>query len=121
MAEPLIRHRGFSLIELLVALVILGAVLLPFLSFLAFRVARERESDEMIRAVLLAQSKMEEVLSDREITDREETVDNKFLLTVEVLEDNSRYMPDTLLPVEIRISVYRLKDKINLADLRALR
>jgi prepilin-type N-terminal cleavage/methylation domain-containing protein len=121
MAEPLIRHKGFSLVELLVALVILGAVLLPFLSFLAYRLVRERENDEMIRAVLTAQSKMEEVMSVREIVEGEETVANKYLLTVDVVEENSYGLADTSLPVEIRITIYRLRDTLKLADLCALR
>lgn len=103
--------RGFSLIEMLVALTILGAVLLPFLSFISYRLSKERENDEMIKVIELAKSKMEEVLLLPEIKDREEIVENRFLLKIKVFDGDQFDEPDNLRPVEIRLSVFRLKDK----------
>ncbi|MEO0095181.1 MAG: type II secretion system protein [candidate division WOR-3 bacterium] len=112
---------GFSLIELLVALTILSAVLLPFLSFVSYRLKKERESDDFIEAIEIAKSKMEGILLLPEVKDKEETIGNKFMLKIKVLDGDQYDEPQNLKPLEIQISVSRLKDKVNLITLFALK
>ncbi|MBA7542954.1 hypothetical protein ES705_35279 [subsurface metagenome] len=115
------RHNGFSLIELLVALVILSIVLLPFLSTISYRLSKERENDEMIKAIEIAKSKMEEVLLLPEIKDSEEIIENKFLIKIKILDGDKHDEPVNLKPIEARITVLRLKDKVKLIELSALK
>lgn len=112
---------GFSLIELLVALTILSAVILPFLSFVSYRLKKERESDDLIEAIEIAKSKMEGILLLPEVKDKEETIGNKFMLKIKVLDGDQYDEPQNLKPLEIQISVSRLKDKVNLITLFALK
>ncbi|MCK4252054.1 type II secretion system protein, partial [candidate division WOR-3 bacterium] len=115
------QNHGFSLIELLVALVILSVVLLPFLSTISYRLSKERENDEMIKAIEIAKSKMEEVLLLPEIKDSEEIIENKFLIKIKILDGDKYDEPVNLKPIEARITVLRLKDKVKLIELSALK
>ncbi len=117
----LFTRNGFSLIELLVALVILSVVLLPFLSTISYRLSKERENDEMIKAIEIAKSKMEEVLLLPEIKDSEEIIENKFLIKIKILDGDKHDEPVNLKPIEARITVLRLKDKVKLIELSALK
>jgi len=118
-----VRHgqKGFSLIEILVSLGILAAILLPFMSFISYRLAKERESDELIRAIEIAKTTMEEVRFLPEVRDSEAVIDNKYLLNIKVLDGDEPDEPQGLLPVEIDIAIYRLKNNARLVELRALR
>jgi|GEM_PF-2991170 len=115
------QHNGFSLIEILIALVILSVVLLPFLSTISYRLSKERENDEMIKAIEIAKSKMEEVLLLPEIKDSEEIIENKFLIKIKILDGDKHDEPVNLKPIEARITVLRLKDKVKLIELSALK
>ena len=121
MARILKSNRGFSLIEVIVALGILGFVLLPFLSFISFRLARERQNDELIRALEIIKSKMEETLVLPQIKDHEETIENRFLLKIKVLDGDDPEEPINLSPVEVNITIFRLQDSTRIYELRALR
>lgn len=117
----LATERGFSLVELLVALTILSAVLLPFLSFVSYRLSKERENDEIITAIDIAKSKMEEILLLPKVKDGEEIIQNKFLLKIKVLDGDQSDEPLNLKPVEVHLSILRLKDKTNLLTISALK
>ncbi len=121
MARILKSHRGFSLVEIIVALGILGFVLLPFLGFISFRLARERQNDELIRASEIIKRKMEEILVLPQVKDYEETIENRFLLRVKVLDGSDPLEPINLSPVEVDITIFRLRDSTQLYQLRALR
>ncbi|OPX18419.1 hypothetical protein BXT86_01290 [candidate division WOR-3 bacterium 4484_100] len=112
---------GFSLIEILVAIIIFGIVLLPFLSFVSHQIARERKNKELRRAVGLAHSKMEEVLLLPDIRDCEDIIDDKFLIKVDVLDGDKSGEPENLEPSEIHISVYDLKTKRKYLELYSLK
>lgn len=113
--------NGFSLIEILVALTVLSVVLLPFLGMVSYRIRKERANDEMIKAVEIAKSKMEETLLLPDIKDREEIIENRFLVRVKVLDGDKYDEPSMRQPLEIHIGVFRLKDKSLLIELRSLK
>ncbi len=115
------RMRGFSLLEIIIALGILGAVLLPFLNFVSNRIARERQSDELIQAVEIARSKMEEMLLLPNVRDTEEIVEEKFLLKIKVYNGDLLDEPGDLSLVEIHISVLQLRNNTKLVEFRALK
>jgi len=114
-------RKGFSLIEVLVALAILGSVLLVSLSFIIYQLKKEKENTEMIQAIEIAKSKMEEVLSLTEVKDNEEIVNGKFLLKIKVLDGDKPDEPINLRPMEIQITVYKLKEKTSLIELYSLK
>lgn len=113
--------NGFSLIEVLVALAILGGVLLVSLSCIIYQLKKEKENTEMIQAVEIAKSKMEEVLSLTEIKDSEEIINGKFLLRIKVLDGDKFDEPINLRPIEVRIAVHKLKEKKSLIELYSLK
>ena len=115
------RIKGFTLIEMIVALAVLGAVLLPFLSFISYRLSKERESDEMIMVIEIIKAKMEEALLLPEVKDSEEIIENRFLLKIKVLDGDDFDEPQNLSPLEIHISIFRLKDNAKLFELCALK
>jgi prepilin-type N-terminal cleavage/methylation domain-containing protein len=114
-------RSGFSLLEVIVALGILGIVLLPFLGFVSYRLSQERQSDDLIRAVELARSKMEEVMALTDIVDGEEIVDEKFLIKIKIFDGDEYDEPKDLLPLEIRIAIFRLEDGVKLVELHGLK
>ncbi len=113
--------QGFSLIEILVTLAILGSVLLVFLSLIIYQLKKEKENTEMIQAMEIAKSKMEEVLSLIEVKDSEEIINGKFLLKIKVLDGDKFDEPTNLRPLEIQIAVYNLKEKKTLIELYSLK
>ena len=114
-------YSGFSLLEVIIALGILGIVLLPFLGFVSYRLSQERQGDDLIRAVELAKSKMEQVMALVDITDCEEVVDEKFLVKIKVLDGDKHDEPRDILPLEIRIGVFRIEDGVKLIELHGLK
>ena len=75
----------------------------------------------MIKAIEIAKSKMEEVLLLPEIKDSEEIIENKFLIKIKILDGDKYDEPVNLKPIEARITVLRLKDKVKLIELSALK
>ena len=114
-------YSGFSLLELMIALGILGIVLLTFLGFVSYRLSQERQSDDLIRAVELAKSKMEQVMALTDITDYEEIIDERFLVKIKILDGDKYDEPGNILPLEIRIEVFRIEDGIKLVVLHGLK
>lgn len=113
-------NKGFSLLEVIIALGILGFVLLPFLGFISYRVSQEQQSDEMIRAAEIAKLNMEQALMLSIVVDAEEIVDQTFLVETKVLDGDKFDEPRNLLPLEVRVVVFRLKDRVKLVELHAL-
>lgn len=114
------RRRGFTLIELLVALAILGAVLLPFLGFVSYRLQKERENDDLIKALEIGRSSMEQIMLTTELEDGETVIENRFLVKTEVFVPEYEYISQYPLR-EIRITVQRLRDGAQLVRLCSLR
>lgn len=114
-------NKGFSLLEVVIALGILGFVLLPFLGFISYRVSQEKQSDEMIKAAEIAKLSMERALISPIVVDAEELVDQTFLVQTKVLDGDKFDEPKDLLPLEVRVVVFRLKDRVKLVELHALK
>ena len=114
-------YSGFSLLEVIIALGILGIVLLPFLGFVSYRLSQERQSDDLIRAVELAKSEMEQVMALTDIAYSEEVIDEKFLAKIKVLDGDKHDEPRDILPLEIHIEVFRIEDGIKLVELHGLK
>ena len=91
-------NKGFSLLEVIIALGILGFVLLPFLGFISYRVSQEQQSDEMIKAAEIAKLNMEQVLMLPIVVDAEEIVDQTFLVQTKVLDGDKFDEPRNLAP-----------------------
>jgi prepilin-type N-terminal cleavage/methylation domain-containing protein len=113
--------KGFTFIEILVALGILGAVLLPFLSFVSYRLSKEAQNDELLRAIEIIKMKTEEVLLLPEVKDNEEIIEEKYLLKIKILDGDQYDEPINLKPVEIHLSIFRLKNNEKLFELHALK
>ena len=114
-------YSGFSLLEVIIALGILGIVLLPFLGFVSYRLSQERQCDDLIRAVELAKSKMEQVMTLNDIVDSEEVIGERFLVKIKVLDGDKHDEPRDILPLEIRIEVFRIEDGVKLIELHGLK
>jgi prepilin-type N-terminal cleavage/methylation domain-containing protein len=112
---------GFSLIEILVALCILGVVLLPFLSFISYRLSKEHEIDEKIRAVEIARVFLEEALLTPDIQDSEIAVEEKYMVKIKVYDGDQYDEPDTLPLTEISVAVFHIQDVKQLVELHALK
>jgi len=114
------KSIGFTLIELLVALVVLGTVLIPFLGFVSYRLHKERENDDLIKALELGRAKIEQtlLLSDPEYS--ETPVLDRFLVKTEIFTPELEYNDKYELR-EIRVSVIRIKDQVVLVRLCALK
>ena len=114
-------YSGFSLLEVIIALGILGIVLLPFLGFVSYRLSQEHQSDDLIRAVEIARSNMEILIALTDIVDGEEIVDDKFLVKIRVLDGDKHDEPRELVPLELSISVLRIADGVKLIELHGLK
>lgn len=66
------KHNGFTLMEVMIALAILSVALVVLFSQQATSLARGVESRVVTRATLLAQERMAEVLSQEDISEGEE-------------------------------------------------
>ena len=114
-------HCGFSLLEVIIALGILGIVLLPFLGFVSYRLSQERQSDDLIRAIEIARAEMELVMASTDIIDSENIVDDKFLVKITALDGDKYDEPKNLLPLEIYISVSHINNNVKLIELHGLK
>ena len=114
-------NKGLSLLEVIIALGILGFVLLPFLGFISYRISQEQQSDEIIRAAEIAKLNMEQALMLPIVVDAEEIVDQMFLVEIKVLDGDKSDEPRNLEPLEVRVVVFRLKDRVKLDELHALK
>lgn len=120
MTIPKLKSAGFTLIELLVALVVLGAVLLPFLGFVSYRLHKERENDDLIKALELGRIKIEQTLILTEPEYSESRESDRFLVKTEIFTPELEYNDKYGLK-EIRVSVIRIKDQTVLVRLCALK
>jgi prepilin-type N-terminal cleavage/methylation domain-containing protein len=115
------KNQGFSFIELIIALGILGIVLLPFLSFISYRLSKERDIDEYTHAIEIVKMEMEEALLLPELKDSEKIIENTYLVKIKVLDGDTYDEPKNVKPLEVRISIFRLKDNVRLFELCALK
>jgi prepilin-type N-terminal cleavage/methylation domain-containing protein len=113
--------RGFTIIEILVALVVFTVVILSCLGFVAFQLKKERETGDLIKAAEIAQSKIEEVLLPVKVTDSEEIVGNQYLVRIKVLDGDQSDEPRDREPLEIRISVINMRNRLPLVEISALK
>lgn len=112
---------GFSLVEVLVALGILGIVLLPFLTLISYRMSKEQLTDEIRIALEIAKSRMEEIMMSDEVHECKEIIDRQFLVTVSTAARNGYREPAGVPLVEINVSVFRMRDSTRLVAIHSLK
>lgn len=115
------KSRGFSLIEVLVALCVIGIMLVPLFAFIANRLRREQETEFLQLAIDVGRAAMGQVLLQDRPEDDEETIDGRFLVCTKVYDGDKSDEPQGMQPLEIQITVYSLHDSMKMAEFHALR
>jgi len=105
--------RGFTLLEVLVALVLLSIALVAIFELFSANLRGLAKSDDYSRAVILAESKMREILDDDNLAERhwKETIEDGYRIDAVVsstADDRTENLQVKLL--EINLTVYWTKD-----------
>jgi prepilin-type N-terminal cleavage/methylation domain-containing protein len=111
-------RKGFSLVEILVALCIMGMVLLPFLGFISYRIRKERDLNVRGRALEIAKIQLEQALVTSPVEDSEKMIDAQYVVRITVIKRDTY---DDLIPQEIRVAVFHAQHRGPLVELCALR
>lgn len=134
--DELSNHRtigllngGFSLIEILVAITILGILLLPLLSFIGSQSKNEQKVEERKIALEIGKDAMEKLLSSNlrkiEIKDDSTEIildDRRWKIVRDVIDGKEEDEPVTGTdPLEIWIRVYKRDSPTPLAELVTLK
>ncbi|WP_227765945.1 type IV pilus modification PilV family protein [Zhaonella formicivorans] len=62
--QVLKEERGFTLVELMIAVIIMSVALIPMFSMFDFAVKSQQQGEMELHALYLSQGKMEELLAD---------------------------------------------------------
>ena len=106
-------YRGFTLLEVLVALVLLSIALVAIFELFSTNLRGLAKSDDYSNAVIMAESKMREVLDDDNVAERawtESTKDGYRIDTVVSSTANDRTQNLQIKLLEINLTVFWTKD-----------
>ena len=118
-------ERGFTLLEVLVAMVLLSIALVAIFELFSTNMRGIAKSDDYSNAVMLGESKMREILDDDNLTEKtwEETTEDGYRINAVVsnsANDRTENLPIRLL--EINLTVSWIKDsKERSLNLRTLK
>jgi len=123
------NRKGFSILEILVAIALLGLLLLPLLSILNRGVRSEVSLNEVQIALKIAQEGMEEIINssrhENEIKDEEKIVQvagSRWKVLQDVIDGNEPDEPAVGTdPLEVWIKVYKEGDVSPLVELVTLK
>jgi len=106
--KPLKGSSGFTLLEVLVALALLGMGVTAVLQLFSANLRSISASEEYVAGSLEAQAKMREVLEDEDISEgtRNGITDNGFRFQVSISEnltERSENLPVKLMEVEVKV------------------
>ncbi|GAB4420300.1 MAG: hypothetical protein OHK0032_16020 [Thermodesulfovibrionales bacterium] len=94
----LLKRGGFTLLEVLVALAILGIAITVVLQLFSANLRAVSTSEDYVSAAMKAEAKMREILDDEKLTERSwsETTDDGYRIDVSV-SDTSKERTENLL------------------------
>ncbi len=106
--KPLNKTAGFTLLEVLVALALLGMAVTAVLQLFSANLRSISASEEYVAGSLEAQSKMREVLEGKEFSERtwNGITDNGYRFQVSVsdtLTERTENLPVKLMEVEVKV------------------
>ena len=106
--KPLNKTAGFTLLEVLVALTLLGVAVTVILQLFSANLRSISASEEYVTGSLEAQAKMREVLEDKEISEgtRNGITDNGYRFQVSVsdsLTERSESLSVKLMEIEVKV------------------
>jgi len=101
-------HRGFTLLEVLVSLAILGIAITIILQLFSANLRALSTSEDYVSAVIVAEAKMREILDDEDLSEKSwsEVTDDGYMLDVsitETLEDRTDDLRVQLLEVALTV------------------
>ena len=108
------RQRGFTLIEILVSLAILGVGLTVILELFSGGLRSAKISEEYTRAMWYGKDKMEEMLATRDLSEgvTEGNFDDRFSWTSKVKKANPSLGQDEMAEVNLPIDLYQIIVKV---------